>query len=381
MAIDRRHCLKVLGGGLAAGTFFAPPVMAALDARTLFFSAMATPQGRFGLAAFDGRGAPVFEIPLPARGHGIALSPDRNLGVVFARRPGTFAAAFRMADGAVVSTIESPEGRHFYGHGVFSPDGGFLFASENAYDEERGVIGIYEVKAAFRRVGEFSSHGIGPHEIALLPDGETLVIANGGILTHPETGRAKLNLPTMSPSLAYIDSRDGTLLGDWRLDPPLHRLSIRHLAVGRRGVAFVMQHEGPSGSIVPLIGLHNFGAHGGKETLRLLIAPADVQAHMRNYCGSACLDAAGEILGVSSPRGGITTFWDFASGDFLEFMEVPDGCGVAALGANGGFLVTSGLGGAASYSVEDARAEALRSAYLSGARWDNHLTQGRFPGA
>jgi len=29
------------------------------------------------------------------------------------------------------------------------------------------------------------AHGISPHDINLLGDGQTLVIANGGIVTHP----------------------------------------------------------------------------------------------------------------------------------------------------------------------------------------------------
>ena len=57
----------------------------------------------------------------------------------------------------------------------------------------------------------------GPHEIRLLPQGDTLVVANGGIETHPDSGRSKLNLPTMRPNLAYI-TIDGALKD--RVAPP-----------------------------------------------------------------------------------------------------------------------------------------------------------------
>jgi len=376
MEIDRRQCLKALGGGIAVGTLLSNPTLAAVGGRTLYFGAMAFEDGRFGLAAFDALGIPVFEIPLPGRGHGIALSERANLGVVFARRPGDFAVVFRLTDGAVLTEFASCDGRHFYGHGVFCPDDRHLFASENAYDEERGIIGVYAVEENFRRVGEYLSCGIGQHEIALMPDGVTMVIANGGILTHPDTGRAKLNLATMSPSLVYLDARDGRLLGEWRLDARLHQFSIRHLAVGAHGVAFVMQYQGPSSHRVPLIGTHR-----GQDAPRLLEAPSEVQSRMRNYCGSACLDNTGEILSVPSPRGGITTFWEFASGRFLGCTEIPDGCGVASFGGSGGFLVTSGLGGAVSSGVPDRGPDALPSHYLSERRWDNHLAQGWIPGA
>ena len=48
--------------------------------------------------------------------------------------------------------------------------------------------------ADFARVGEFPTHGVGPHELLLLGDGRTLAVANGGIETHPDFGRAKLNI-------------------------------------------------------------------------------------------------------------------------------------------------------------------------------------------
>ena len=47
-------------------------------------------------------------------------------------------------------TIPSIEGRHFFGHGVFSPDGKLLYATENDFEAARGVIGVYDVRPATR---------------------------------------------------------------------------------------------------------------------------------------------------------------------------------------------------------------------------------------
>ncbi len=55
------------------------------------------------------------------------------------------------------------------------------------------------------RAGEFASGGVGPHEIRRMPGSDVLVIANGGIATHPGSSRAKLNIPKMQPNLAYIE--------------------------------------------------------------------------------------------------------------------------------------------------------------------------------
>ena len=43
-----------------------------------------------------------------------------------------------------------------------------------------------------------------PHEILRFPGSDTLIVANGGIQTHPDTGRAKLNIERMLPNLSYL---------------------------------------------------------------------------------------------------------------------------------------------------------------------------------
>ena len=84
---------------------------------------------------------------------------------------------------------------------MFSPDGALLYATENDFDNAAGMVGIYDARAVSSAIGEFPTHGVGPHELLLLDDGATLAIANGGIETHPDFGRAKLNIATMKPSL------------------------------------------------------------------------------------------------------------------------------------------------------------------------------------
>src|SRR3546814_8763815 len=111
-----------------------------------------------------------------------------------------------------------------------------LRSTETDYKTGCGVLGIYDAGAgcADRRMGEFSTYGVGPHEVVLMPDGRTLCVANGGILTHPDYGKLQLNANNMQPSLAYIDMHSGTLQEQVFLDAALNRLSIRHLvAIGR----------------------------------------------------------------------------------------------------------------------------------------------------
>ena len=365
-AIDRRG----LFGSLLAGLVL-PPVFAKADTHStrLYLSARRTGEGAFRVSAFTPQGVSHLDVPLPGRGHSFALRPDGAMAVHFARRPGRFAKVLGLRDRRALGEISTPAGRHFYGHGVFAAEGGLLYATENDYEAERGVVGVYDASAGYQRLGELSSHGIGPHDMRLLSDGVTLAVANGGIATRPDLPRLKLNLPTMAPSLVYLDRRDGRLLEEVRLAPEFHQLSIRHLAVGAGDrVAIAMQYEGPFGDRVPLVALHR---RGSKPLL--LDAPKAVLRRMRQYCGSAAFDRSGRVLAISAPRGNRLVFWDAEEGQFLSSVELADGCGIAPTEVPGQFLASSGMGGVVAVDAASGTQQRLGSDFLDASQWDNHL--------
>ena len=370
MAINRRDTLRLLAGGVVGSLLpLSSSVEAAASGARRYLSARADTAGGYRVSGFSASGTLLFDLPLPGRGHSFAVRPGGHTAVHFARRPGRFALVVDLVRGAVDRRLETPADRHFYGHGVFSLDGRLLYATENDFSGERGVIGVYDANADYRRIGELESHGIGPHDIHLLSDGETLVVANGGIATRPDLPRVKLNLPTMAPSLCLVDRRDGTLLQERRLDPALHQLSIRHLAVGPEDtVAVAMQYEGPAGDLVPLVAVWR-----GVEGLRLLRGPAAVLRAMKHYCGSVCFDPSGRAIAVSAPRGGLVTFWDVGAGRYLSSARVPDGCGVAPGKEPNEFLASSGPGGVVVIDARSGRARPFSVNRLQNGRWDNHL--------
>ena len=313
-------------------------------------------------------GAPVLDVPLTHRGHSFAVHPRRAEIVAPARRPGTVMHVIDAERGCASAEIASPPGRHFCGHAAFSADGALLFATETDYHAARGVIGVYAADRGYVRETEYESHGLDPHDIRLLPDG-VLVVANGGILTHPDAPNANLDPAGMDPSLVYLAAHDGRLLEQVRLPRTLHQLSIRHLAVGRGAtVAIAMQYEGPSGDRVPLVATHVRGA-----ALRLLDVPAEMLPSMRNYCGSATVDADGQLLAVSCPKGNRSVFFDLEQGSWLASVEMPDGCGIAAEGSPGTFILSSGLGGAARFDLQSGARSSIPGSFVAGSRWDNHL--------
>lgn len=358
--IDRRTFLALAGvAALPFGRSFAR------EPESLYLGARVN-GARYEVAVIDELGTDRLVLPLEARGHSFAIDAPRRTAVAFARAPGRFAVAFDVdGRGEPVAIAAAPD-RHFFGHGIFTPDGRLMLATENDYAGERGVTGIYDATDGFKRIGEITTDGIGPHEALLMGDGPTMCVANGGILTHPDYDGIKLNLPEMEPSLVYVDIAHGEVVEKVGLARELHQLSIRHMALDKRGdVWFGCQYEGDPSHFPPLVGRHRRG-----REIELFRAPDAVHKAMRNYIGSVAIDATGEMLATSSPHGGLIAFWDTGSGAYLGMTELADGCGVAPLSA-GEVLATSGRGAIVEAAPDVG--ETLVPEGRTSLGWDNHL--------
>ena len=373
-AFSRRTFLKALGGipflattsvghSLAGASLLDPK----LRNDPLFASARRNGDGSFALAIVDEAGQDLAIVHLPARGHGMAATPNRSRIVIFARRPGTFALLLDPFSQREPSVLTSMNGRHFYGHGCFSKDGRLLYAAENDYEAGQGVIGIYDVSSkAATRLGEFATGGIGPHDIRLTKDGKTLVVANGGIRTHPAQPRQKLNIGTMIPSVAYLNAESGDLLVRHSLPKDLHQLSLRHLALDQFGQVWVGgQYEGPRTDRPPLVVRMTPDSEP-----TLIDIPATATASLQNYIGSVMANASGEIIATSAPRGGKILLWSAETGNLLGSQAIADGCGLAPIDKHA-FLISDGNGGLSvleePQSVPDVLARPV------GVSWDNHM--------
>ena len=301
-----------------------------------------------------------FKVPSPGRGHDVLLNPLTRSALYFARRPGNWLTVLDANTGALQARIASPAGRHFYGHGTLVNNNALLLTSENDYARGgEGLIGIYNCRDGYRRVGEFASGGIGPHQLATLPDDKTVVVANGGILTLPGSNRDKLNLETMQPNLSYIDSRDGKLLGQWQ--PPHHQLSLRHLDVSSGGEVVVgAQFEGDPTLTLPLLFRHR-----GEDHLQALTATDPVWRQHHNYIASvAC---AGDAVIATSPRGGCISLW--RNGEFQTVQALNDVAGAAFDSKTGTFLTSNGRG----QLVQLDQQGLSLTGRVAELRWDNHM--------
>lgn len=367
MVIDRRQIVQGLAAALAAS--LVPGKAGAKQRVPLYVSCRMDAEGKASAAMFSVDGNEIFSTILPSRGHDATARPASAEIVVFARRPGNWFAVIDAGSGRLVTTVLSARTRHFYGHGVFTSDGRLLYATENDIPTGNGLLGIYDASDSYRRVGEISSRGIGPHDIAFLPDGKTLVVANGGLRTSPETGREILNPDDIKPNIALIEAARDRTLAALELDRQFRALSIRHMAVARdRTVAFGCQYQGDPNDLPPLVGT---ASPDGK--IALLAMPEMELMGMSNYVGSLSLDKSEDIIAATSPQGGSVALWNRRSGEFLSRERMSDVCGVAALPDRHDFLLTSGNDGVRSL-VEGAETLArISDDRLQNWIWDNHL--------
>ena len=364
MVIDRRLLLELGAAALVSGA--AGAALGSEPARDRYLSAARRADGRYVLVIVTGDGRIEREIAIEARGHDIALSPDGRLAVAFARRPGTFALALDLLAAEPKAVFSAPHDRHFYGHGTFSPDGLLLYATENDFEAARGVLGVYDAGAGFARVGELDTHGVGPHDVVLLGDGRTLCVANGGIETHPANGRAKLNVESMRPSLAFIDRESGDLRARHELGRGLNQLSVRHLCADAAGRVWLGgQWEGETSQSPELVGIASLDA-----PVRLIAPAAPLGVALKGYIGAVAVSRDGRVVAASAPRAGRAIYLDAASERVIGETILPDCCGLAPADGASTIAVSSGLG-----AFLRARPTAVGedSALVPGLAFDNHL--------
>ncbi len=363
--LSRRHLL----GSLIATSLLSPlNAFARANDSQLLISAARDNQGQHWVICLQENGEPISQLKLPARAHQVIKHPHKDELTVIGRRPGQYLIVSSIKSGRVVKHIQPEQGFHFYGHALYTPDGRSLVSTENHIDSGQGRIVVRDALNDYRVQAQFPSHGIGPHEIKLSRDHDTLVIANGGILTHPDKGRSKLNINTMSPSLAYVSLSSGELLEQVKLADEFHQLSIRHIDINQRDQVFVgLQYQGDKTDSVPLVASHKRG-----ENLKALWAPEETNYAMKHYCGSVCFDLSGKTVAVSSPKGDLITFWNLEQLTFVDSLRCKDGCGLASH-RNNEFVISNGLGKLYHYNTRTKELKRSSPNLDFKVAWDNHL--------
>lgn len=311
-----------------------------------------TSRNQFSAVIADNQGQALNQLPLPGRGHGVAIHPTDSHAVAFGRRPGAFMMVFDYRRGEMLHLLPSGDKRHFYGHGVYSNDGKWLYATEGERGTSRGIIGVYDVEHGYNKVDEFSGFGIGPHEVIIMPD-DTLAIGVGGVHTN---GRTPLNIQSMQPSLTYL-SPQGLVMEQVSLAD--HQLSIRHLANdGSDTVLCGQQYRGEPTDSPSLLAMHTRGG----EMLPMLAEP-EQWARFNHYIAS--IAATSDWILATSPRGNCYGIWSKKTRKLVELSALPDASGVVVQGD--AFQVSSGASKVVTSHYPD-RSEIN----VSNVQWDNH---------
>jgi hypothetical protein len=209
-----------------------------------------------------------------------------------------------------------------------------------------------------REVACWPTGGIDAHELLLDTfDGRaTLLVANGGVPTRPETGRARVDLASMSSSLVRLDAATGASMGRWRLDDP--RLSLRHMARaanGHVGIALQAEHDDPAQrAAAPVLAVFDG---------RRLHTQAPPALHgLAGYGGSIAAVPGGYL--VSCTRAGLVSRFD-DQGRWLDAVALDEACALLADGPRWW------AGGAPQALGPDGRVDTAQH------RLDNHWIDGR----
>jgi uncharacterized protein len=307
----------------------------------------------------------VFGARVPVRAHGCAVHPqDKERAVFFARRPGTQAFELDRGTMRVREAFVAPAGRRLAGHGLFSPRGDLLYTPEHDYENVRGVLAVRDART-YAIVGEFDTGGIDPHEVVWSADGEQLIVANGGVLTHPKTYRRKLNIPTMDPSLSVIDAASGVIRDQQRLED--HLLSIRHLAVTTNGAVVAgLQYEGEKSQAPGVIAVYEPG-----PGLQLLASPNEAKRLLAGYVASIAVSDEQNRIVAACPYGRGLACFSLRERTFLGVADAREAYGVARLG-DGSLWVSQRDGGVFELAPSSLHADFLRLEAARALRWDDH---------
>ena len=316
----RQYLLAVAGVALWPGAW----ATAISASATLVAAWEADNQYHVGLIAVAGDSWSVQQsMTVSTRPHALLVEPGGTVLAV-ARRPGDWLLRWHPGTGQQQWHWIAGD-RRFNGHAIASANGAQIWTTETDLDNAQGRLGVRETRS-LEKTDEWATHGMDPHELVALPErlGEfpagTLMVANGGIATLPETGRSKRKLARMDASLVALNPASGALLGQWRLADPF--LSIRHLAwdVSTKRLGIALQTEHPAAADrwrAPVLAVWD-GA-------RLTTTPEPPD--LRGYGGAVAARPGGGFL-VGCPRANALAVFD-AEARWSHNMALPDACAVA----------------------------------------------------
>ena len=303
-------------------------------------------------------------VALPARAHQVIADPRRNSqAYAVARRPGEWLWRVDLKSNSVVRAIALDDLRRFEGHLLYRPFAGAhhdqLVSVETNTDTGAGLLGLRDPDSLALR-DEWATHGVGPHEVIAWGD-QLLAVANGGLLTLPETGREVRNAGPLHSSVCAIDSTTGTLRGEWTA--PNADLSLRHLATSADGCLGVAMQSQNAPTTAPVLAIlpPNGGAWIEAEGSTSLFSG------LKGYAGA--IAANGNEFAVTCPQGDAVAIWS-STGRLVACLAIPGAWGIAS--HEPGWMVSNAAGERFEITARTHRVTAHWQS--PGLHWDNHIS-------
>ena len=199
------------------------------------------------LTRFDRDGS-VKQAVYPVFGHDVVISPDGKFGFYGSLEFETYVCFD--PDTLDVVSLGAPvsDGWVGGGHGLFLGESSNLVVSERAPkvgykgapDKHFGCL-TFRDPETMKPIERYSTHGVSPHDVRLLPDGQHLAVANYGS-TFP-AGMREYGLPRhiVEPSISIIEISSGKLVEKILSDSSTREL--RHICVPDMEHIFAIQTE------------------------------------------------------------------------------------------------------------------------------------------
>ena len=255
-------------------------------------------------------------IPLDFLAHGFAPHPRRAEAALLEKR-GPGGAYVDLAARVVLGRIDPLPGHHFYGHGAFTRDGGALLAVETDLETRDGVISVRDPHS-FAVIDTFPTFGQAPHDCALIEDGRTLVITNGG-------GPIGRDDDASLPCVSFVDVATQKLLERHVVDDA--RINTGHVAVALDGDrSFIVVSAPRDGLPDTALGGVSLRSKGGP--LRYATEPAAVTSRMIGESLSVAIHAPSRTALCTHPYGHLITFWNLDTGALFGALDLPNARGV-----------------------------------------------------
>lgn len=247
----------------------------------------------------------------------ILLRGKTNNHVALIPKHGSLGMIFNLSTKKVTKSFNSSTGLDFFGHAVSTPDGQYFICGESAKNVKDGTITVRDSRDG-RIVQKFLSHGQNPHEMLVMPDGKTLLIANAGPLDF-DSKRDGIE----RSCLAFVDLGSGKIVN--KLISTVPDVKIAHFSRLNSGRIFVGGVPGTNKDKVPGRVLTT----DGKKDLTQLDVPDSIVKSLVNETLSVVASDDKNLVAVSMPYSNRVLTWqaDDLKFRFATTIRRPTGLG------------------------------------------------------